>query len=471
MKSWRFFILVVLCAFAGASEAATNRPNIIFIMADDLGYGEIGSYGQKKIKTPHLDLLAARGMRFTQFYAGSTVCAPSRSVLMTGLHTGHTRVRGNAGANNPRAQMLRSNDVTIAKALKQAGYNTALIGKWGLGMNDEGHPNLQGFDYFFGYLSQHHAHNNFPNYLWRNQDKVNLPNDLVAMGPDGAGYSKEPTVFSGDLFADEAVRFLREQRDKPFFLYLALVVPHANNERNRALKNGSEVPDLGPYAKEKWTDPQKGHAAAITRMDDDIGRMMLELERLHLDTNTLIIFTSDNGPHKEAGFSPDFFDANGPFRGIKRDLTDGGIRVPFIACWPGMIPAGKVSSHVGYFGDFFPTAAELAGAEIPGSLDGISLVPTLLGKGKQASHPWLYWEFHESGFSQAVLIDGRWKGIRRQRPDRAIELYDLKNDPEETRDLADTRRNITRRVENLFEEAREDSPDWPIKPGKALTRD
>jgi len=448
--------------------AAAPRPNIIFILADDLGYGEIGSYGQKIIQTPRIDQMAREGMRFTQFYAGATVCAPSRSVLMTGQHHGHTRVRGNAGKANPLAQSLRSNDVTVAKVLQAAGYKTALIGKWGLGdvgAAERGLPRRHGFDYFFGFLNQHHAHNHYPDYLWRNEEKVPLPNDRIAVGDQGGGYATSGTVYADDLFADEAVKFIGQNQTQPFFLFLSFVVPHSNNERNRELKNGAEVPDYGPYADKPWSMPDKGHAAMITRMDDYMGRILDELKRLKLDEHTLVIFTSDNGPHRESGNSAEFFNSSGPLRGIKRDLTDGGIRVPFIAWWPGTVKPKKVSEHVGYFGDFFTTAAELAGVAAPANLDSISFVPTLRGRTLgQKRHEFLYFEFHEKGFSSAAVLDGRWKGIRMERINAPIELYDLKRDVAEKTNVAAENPKVIARIARYLATARTDSADWPIKP-------
>jgi arylsulfatase A-like enzyme/cyclophilin family peptidyl-prolyl cis-trans isomerase len=453
----------------GVSAATPPRPNIILILADDLGYGEVGCYGQQIIQTPRLDQMAREGMRFTQFYAGATVCAPSRSVLMTGQHHGHTRVRGNAGKANPLAQSLRSNDVTVAKVLQAAGYRTALIGKWGLGdvgAAEQGLPRRQGFDYFFGFLNQHHAHNHYPDYLWRNEEKVPLPNDLVPVGDQGGGYARNPKVYADDLFADEAVKFLGEHRAQPFFLFLSLVVPHANNERNRELKDGAEVPAYGPYADQPWPTPNKGHAAMITLMDAYVGRILDELKRLKLDERTLVIFTSDNGPHKESGNSVEFFKANGPLRGIKRDLTDGGIRVPFIAWWPGTVKSKKVSDHVGYFGDFMATAAELAGATAPPNLDSISFLPALRGSNRrQGTHEWLYFEFHEGGFSSAAILDGRWKGIREGATHARVELYDLKLDVDERNNVAGRHPDRVARIRHYLDTARTDSPDWPVRPG------
>ena len=461
-------ILLLSCLIAlaatGAAAQPAPRPNIIFILADDLGYGDLGVYGQKIIQTPNLDRLAAEGLRFTQFYAGSTVCAPSRSVLMTGRHAGHTRVRGNAGADNAAAQTLAASDVTIARVLQQAGYATALIGKWGLGeMGSEGAPNRQGFDYFYGFVNQTHAHNHYPDFLWRNSEKVPLPNIVTPVGTvPGAGYAAKRVQYANDLFFEEARAFLERSRERPFFLLLSLTLPHANNERARALGDGQEVPDYGPYAAKDWAGPLKGQAAMITRMDRQIGELLAAARQLGLDERTLVIFTSDNGPHKEGGtgYDPDFFDANGPFSGIKRSLTDGGIRVPFIARWPRRIAAGGTTAQVGHFGDVMATFAELAGARPPAALDSLSLVPTLLGRGTQAKHEYLYWEFYEGGFSQAVLLEGRWKGIRLESPAAPIRLYDLASDPGEVVDVAASQPKLVQRITAIMRDAHVDNDYW-----------
>ena len=466
----RFFRLAaLLAATVAAALAQAPRPNVVFILADDLGYGELGSYGQKIIRTPHLDRLAAEGMRFTQFYAGNTVCAPSRSVLMTGQHMGHTRVRGNAGAENPAAQTLRAGDVTVARVLQGAGYATGLVGKWGLGnAGEEGEPQRQGFDYCYGFLNQTHAHNHFPDFLWRNGERVALPNDITRVGPiEGVGYATKRVAYADDLFFDEARDFIERSKDQPFFLYLALTAPHANNERARILGDGQEVPSYGPYADQPWPDAQKGQAAMITRMDARIGDLLAQLKKLGLDERTLVIFTSDNGPHREGGplQNPDFFAASGPLSGSKRALTEGGIRVPFIARWPGKIKAGAVSAHVGYFGDMMATLAELSGATAPKILDSISVVPELLGRGKQPAHDTLYWEFYEKGFSQAVLLGGRWKGIRLLAPDAPIQLFDLKNDLGEKTDLAIKQPERVARMAEIMRTAHVDNDYWkmPVK--------
>jgi arylsulfatase A-like enzyme len=444
-------------------------------MADDLGYGDLGCYGQKVITTPHLDRMARDGMRFTQFYAGATVCAPSRSVLMTGQHHGHTRVRGNAGAANPIAQALRVEDTTVAKVLKNAGYHTALIGKWGLGdvgAAESGLPRKHGFDQFFGYLNQQHAHNHFPDFLWRNEDRVSLPNVVTRVGNNGAGYATKAVQYADDLFADEAIQYVNDNKTQPFFLYWSMVVPHANNERTRALKNGAHVPDFGPYTNKDWPDPDRGQAAMITRLDGYVGRMLAELKKLGLAENTLVIFTSDNGPHNESNHNLARFNPSGPLTGIKRSLTDGGIRVPMIAWWPGKVKAGTESDHVASFADWMATAAELAGVTTPDGCDSISFVPTLVGHvDSQRKHEFLYWEFHEGGFKQAALYQGRWKGIRRGSPDAPIALFDQQAEISEMTDMAEKYPEITSKISQYLATARTPSPEWeprwsPIKKSK-----
>ena len=464
----RLLVLAVL-GLACAAGRAADKPNIIFILADDLGYGDLGCYGQKKIQTPYLDRMAAEGMRFTQFYAGSTVCAPSRCVLMTGQHTGHCWVRGNVGKKDPQGQILRTEDVTVAKVLHDAGYATALVGKWGLGEPEStGLPTRQGFDYFFGYLSQLHAHNYYPAFLWRNEERVTLKNEVppgkVGGGDTefGQGWATKKVEYSHDLFAAEALKWVGQKRSQPFFLYLAVTIPHANNEATRATGNGQEVPDFGIYKDKDWTEPNKGYAAMITRMDTDIGRLFALVKRLGLDERTVVMFSSDNGPQKEGGGDFAFFDSNGPLRGMKRDLYDGGIRMPLIARWPGRIKAGAVTDHVGYFGDFMTTAAELAGVEPPPHLDSISFAPVLLGQPeRQKQHEYLYWEFHERGFAQAVRM-GDWKGVRLGTK-KPVELYDLKTDLGEEHDVAAQHPDIVAKMEDLLKSARSTSRYFPIR--------
>lgn len=462
-------VLVLLVAFTSSTRSwaqvtPTIRPNLIWIMADDLGYGELGCYGQQLIQTPRLDRMAREGLRFTQFYAGATVCAPSRSVLMTGQHHGHTRVRGNAGPHNRQAQALRADDLTVAKLLQQSGYRTALIGKWGLGDVGEaesGLPTRQGFDQFYGYLNQVHAHNHFPDFLWRNENREPLANVVTAVGDQGGGYATEAREFADDRFATEALQFVSESRDQPFFLYWSLVTPHANNERTRALGNGAHVPDFGPYADKDWSEADKGHAAMVTRLDEHIGRMLDRLQELGIAERTLVIFTSDNGPHNESRHNYQRFAPSGPFRGLKRSLTDGGIRVPTIAWWPGTVAAETTSSHVAYFGDWMATAAELAGVQSPTNIDSISFAPTLRGDASaQLTHEYLYWEFHEGGFKQAALWQGRWKGIRNGPKPTDLRLYDLGADPGEVTDVATKNPEMVQQLTNYLNSARSDNPDW-----------
>ena len=346
-KSFLSLVLALAGLFVGAATATSaDQPNIIFIMADDLGYGDLGCYGQKIIQTPRLDRMAAEGMRFTQFYAGATVCAPSRCVLMTGKHTGHCKVRGNGGGG---AQSLGADDFTVAELLKGAGYSTGLIGKWGLGdMQPEmaqGMPTRKGFDYFFGYANQSHAHNYYPAFLWRNESMVGLRNEVRVPAPTntrwGIGAATVKVDYTHDLFATEALDWVREHKAGPFFLFLSLTIPHANNEATRMTGDGAEVPDYGIYADEDWPDQDKGQAAMITRMDRDVGRLLDLLKELSIAEDTLVIFTSDNGPHDESGHDTDRFDPSGPLRGMKRDLYEGGIRVPTIAWWPGQSRLGR----------------------------------------------------------------------------------------------------------------------------------
>lgn len=436
-------ILALPAAISGRAASA-SRPNIVFILADDLGYGDLGCYGQRRIPTPNIDRLASEGLRFTQAYAGSTVCAPSRCALMTGLHTGHARIRGNARVP------LRPEDATVAKVLQRAGYRTGIAGKWGLGnAGTSGIPNLQGFDEWFGYLDQQHAHSYYPDHLWENQSEVILGNNL--------GLKKE---YSHDLFTRRALGFLDRHRSAPFFLYLAYTIPHANNELGRDTGNGMEVPNDAPFTSKPWPQQEKNFAAMMTRLDSDVGRIMERIAALGLDGNTIVFFSSDNGPHREGGHDPDFFSSRGPLRGIKRDLYEGGVRVPMLARWPGAIRPG-VSSAVWAFWDFLPTAAELAGAAPPADTDGVSVVPILMGK-PQRQERTLYWEFHEGGFSQAVRM-GDWKAVRPGKG-KPLELYNLAEDPGETNNVAARNPEIVASMEAMLRRARTDSPDFPVKP-------
>ena len=455
--------LVVPSALGAATQQDRREPNVIFILADDLGYGDVGCYGQKRIKTPSLDRMAAEGMRFTDAYAGASVCAPSRCVLMTGLHVGHARVRGNTPAADPGAALLPE-DVTVARVLKDAGYTTGLIGKWGLGEptnNRQGLPRKQGFDYFFGYLKQGHAHNYYTDYLWRNESKVKLPN-VISKDPALKNNVAEKKVqYSHDLFAKDALKFVRERKNAPFFLYLAFTIPHANDE---AGDKGMEVPNLGEYANLDWPEPQKGYAAMVTRMDDDVGRLLALLHELKIDDNTLVIFTSDNGPHREGGNNPDFNDSNGPLRGYKGNVTEGGIREPFIAWWPGRVPAGKTSDSPVTFADIMPTFAALCGGKAPAKIDGLDFSPTLFGSEQpELADRFLYWELDHDGVQAQSSRWNKWKAIRDPKS-KKIELYDLSADIGEKHDLAKDHPDIVAKFENYFRTARTESPEWPVKP-------
>jgi len=431
-----------------AAESDNIQPNIIYILADDLGFGELGCYGQELIKTPRIDRMAKEGMRFSQHYAGAPVCAPSRCVLLTGLHTGHSVIRGNGEVKPEGQRPIPAATVTVGEVLQQAGYRTGCLGKWGVGFpGSEGEPNKQGFDHWFGYLCQRSAHNYYPDHLWRNGKRIEY---------DG-------TVYSHDLFTEDALRFISESKEnsKPFFLYLAYAIPHTK----------FQVPDLGEYADMSWSKDQKTQAAMISRMDRDVGSILDLLKEMNIDENTLVVFASDNGAHGFAG-TLKIFKSSGELRGKKRDVFEGGIRVPMIARWPGKIEADSSSTHVSGFQDMMPTFAEIAKTTTPKGLDGLSMLPTLTGKGKQLQHDVLYWEFYEGGGKQAVLLDGRWKAVRlkcSQNPKGSLMLFDLKNDLSEKTDLADKYPEIVSRAEAamLSEHKKNDVYDvWKFEPKK-----
>jgi arylsulfatase A-like enzyme len=455
----RRFCVFVACALllacaapapaqSGQGARSQRRPNIILVVADDLGYGDLGAYGQRRIRTPNLDRMAREGLRFTDAYAPSPVCAPSRASLMTGLHQGHARIRGNTGRGGRRVP-LRPEDVTVAEVLKGAGYRTGVVGKWGLGEpGTTGVPGRQGFEYFYGYLNQTHAHDYYTDHLWRNDERVTLPGG----------------TYAHDLLTREALDFVRRAGDgRPFFLYLAYTLPHANNELTRETGNGMQVPSDAPYSREPWSPQQRNYAAMVTRLDADVGELIRLLKEMDIDRETVLFFTSDNGPQgvAEGGYDQSLFDSNGPLRGLKRELYEGGIRVPLLARWPGRVRAGATSARPVTLCDLMPTAARLAGARAPAKLDGVSLHNLLLG-GRAPRRDSLYWEFHEGGFAQAVRVGG-WKAVRKGAAG-AVELYDLRTDIGETRDVSARHPALVRRAEEVMRREHVESEDWPVPP-------
>lgn len=437
------------------SNVSSRKPNIVFIMADDLGIGDLGCYGQDRIKTPAIDNLAKKGMKFTQHYSGSTVSAPSRCVLLTGKHTGHSYIRGNKGykAEDGRHYDLNlaPEEVTLGEVLKTKDYVTACVGKWGLGgPSGIGHPNNQGFDYFFGYLGQGNAHRYYPTQLFENNEPVML--------------NKE--VYSHDMIMNKALDFIDKNADKPFFLYLTPTIPHAdlivpNNELFDYDGKFEEVPypGTGYTAQPK---PRATFAAMVSRLDRDVQRVVDLLEKKGVLENTIIVFTSDNGTHKEGGHDPRYFDSNGPFRGTKRDLYEGGIRTPFIVRWDKEIKPGAVSYHESTFWDLMPTICDITGASVPEGIDGISYLPTLTGKGSQQKHDYLYYEFHEQGGKQCVIKD-RWKLIRLQvnNPNKThYELYNLTTDPGEIANVVNLYPEKVKELQAIMEKSRTTNENW-----------
>jgi arylsulfatase A-like enzyme len=451
----QFLILAALLEFirsagalsaAGAADAVTPKPNVIFILADDLGYGDLGCYGQQKIKTPNLDRMAAEGTRFTQAYAGTAVCAPARCSLMTGKHTGHTTIRGNRSDRTKPETPLTADELAIPEVFHAASYTTALFGKWGVGENGStGAPNKKGFDFFLGYLTQTAAHDYYPASIWRNTETLPL-----AGNADGAR-----KIYTHDLFLQESLDYVRTNRDHPFFLYLAATIPHANNEER---PNGMQVPDDAPYSRESWPSPEKNFAAMITRLDRGVGELLAVLKAAGIEDRTLVLFTSDNGPHNEGGHRASFFNSSGPLRGIKRDLYEGGIRVPLIARWPGKIKSGATSDQLIAFWDFLPTFAALTGQPAPKNIDGISVLPALL-ENKTVPHPPLYWEMHEGGFRYAVRLEN-WKGVSLD-PTKPLELYDLVKDLSENQNVAADHPDVVRQIEELMKREHVPNPIWP----------
>jgi len=471
--------IAALSVFSSGSTAShikriVQKPNIIYILADDLGYGDLSCYGQKKFNTPNIDQLAKKGMLFTRHYAGCTVCAPSRSSLMTGLHTGHTPIRGNKGWDPEGQYPIPTNTFTIAEMLKQAGYTTGAFGKWGLGfIGTEGDPNKQGFDEFFGFNCQSLAHNYFPAYLWDNDQKV------ILKGNTGDQLKE----YAPKLIHDRALGFIEKnnpnQTGKPFFLFYPTTIPHAElllPEENMKEFRGKLLPEkiyngaepgadnfrTGSYG----TQPEShaAFAAMVTILDKQVGEVVKKLKDLGLDKNTIIIFSSDNGPHMEGGADPDYFDSNGPLKGFKRDLYEGGIRVPMIACWPGKIKAGSKTDHVSAFWDVMPTLAEIVGFPILKKLDGISFLPSLTGNGIQEKHETLYWEFHELDGRQALLRN-EWKLVRYHvfTPEKTTtELYNLKTDIAEERNVASENPELVKEMLEILKNSRNNSEVFPF---------
>lgn len=470
MKELHLFTSALLLPALTMSTTTTmaqnaQKPNIIYILADDLGIGDLSCYGQQKINTPNLDKLAAQGMKFTQFYTGAAVSAPSRSTLMTGLHTGHTPIRNNGKVpelkegQNPIPKEIP----TVAQVLKTVGYSTGAFGKWGLGyVGSEGDPNNKGFDEFFGYNCQTMAHRYYPEYLWHNSNKIKL---------DGNDW-KHTVTYSADLIHSQAIKFVEEHKDKPFFLYYASTLPHAEllvpddeilAEQKKKFAGESPYVNLNKgaaygddliikeYCSQKH--PYATFASMVIRLDKHVGEIMDKIKELGLENNTIIMFASDNGPHRQGGANPEFFNSAAGLRGIKGDLFEGGIRTAMIAKWKGHIKPMSTSDHVSAFWDIMPTLAEIAGAQTPEKCDGISFLPTLLGK-KQKQHDFLYWEFTSKGGVQAVRM-GNWKGIREKmsdNPNAPIQIYNLALDPKESKNIAAEHPEIVTQINKIMKE-------------------
>jgi len=482
-------ILLVQCKTSDkpAEKNKSDKPNIIYILADDLGYGDLGVYGQTRIETPNIDRLAANGILFTQHYCGSPVCAPSRCVLLTGQHTGHSQVRGNdewgdrgdvwsyramiADSTLEGQRPLITGTVTIAKLLKQKGYKTGMVGKWGLGApQTESIPTKMGFDYFYGINCQRMAHTYYPLFLYENDHRVYLNNDTIAPGTkltddadpyDPKSYSNYTlNEYAPDMMFTQMTEFVNRNKSNPFFLYWASPIPHAALQAPEGWidyyveKFGDEEPYIGDKGYFPHRYPHAAYAAMISYLDDQVGSLVQQLKDLGIYENTLIVFTSDNGPTYNGGTDSPWFDSGGPFKSeqgfAKGNVNEGGIRVPMIASWPGRIKSGVVSDHMSAFWDVLPTFCEIAGIEPPEDADGISFLPELTGK-KQTKHEYLYWEFPESGGQQAVII-GDFKAMRKNmhKGNTEFELYNLKSDKEETTNIASLNPEIIEQVELII---------------------
>lgn len=440
MNSKKYLILVTGLLASLSVKAQEEKPmNVIFVLCDDMGYGDLGCYGQKYIKTPNIDRMAREGMQFMQHYAGCPVSAPSRCSIQTGLHSGHSQIRGNKEIKPEGQEAMGANTYTIARLMKNAGYRTGMFGKWGLGQpGSVSTPNKMGYDEFFGINCQRQAHTYYPDHLWENENRYEIPENK----------NKGHKVYSSDLIHKRAMKFIKECKDKPFFAMLTYTIPHAelNLPHDNIYKMYEDKFEETPYiSKQGYVEnhggyetsmkPKASFAAMITRLDSYVGEIMEELEKTGRDKNTILVFTSDNGPHQEGGADPDFFKSSGPFRGLKRDVYEGGIRIPFVAWSPGNIPAGRKTWHMAAFWDLMPTLADLTGTKLGTYTDGISYLPTLLGKSGQKEHKYLYWEFHESKGRQAIRM-GDWKLIRQPiNGDTKVELYNLSEDIHEDHNL------------------------------------
>ena len=474
MKNQHWLFLGALALLASCKQTVdhqeihSEKPNIIYIIADDLGYGDVGFNGQEKISTPNIDKLADKGLVFANHYSGATVCAPSRSALMTGLHTGHTPIRGNYEIQPEGQYPLPDSVETIFKVMKKAGYTTGAFGKWGLGYpGSDGDPMNQGVDVFYGYNCQRIGHNYFPYHLWSNNDSIPLP------GNAGKGTEQ----YGPELIHQQTLKFIEDNQENPFFLYVPTIIPHAElvvPEERMAKYRGrfeEENPyqgvDDGPTYKlggyMSQDHPRAAFAAMVELLDEQVGEIVAKLEALGLAENTLIVFTSDNGPHQEGGADPDFFNSNGPFKGYKRDLYEGGIHVPMVAYWPGTIQSGK-TDHISAFWDVLPTFASIANEKIDTAIDGISFRPTLLGEEGQQEHDYLYWEFVEQGGKQAVR-KGNWKAVRlgvKENPNAPIELYDLIGDPAEEHNVAAEFPEVVQEMTAIMQEAHVPNPVFAL---------
>jgi len=452
MKSLRLLAFLTL-AFIAPSLQAADKPNLIYILLDDAGFGDLSCYGQTKFETPNMDRLAKEGMQFMQHYSGSTVCAPTRCVLLTGMHTGNAYVRGNREVKPEGQAPMPADIVTLPRLLKDAGYATGAFGKWGLGYPGSESDPKEHFDLFYGYNCQREAHTYYPDHLWKNAERVEL---------DGETYTH-------DLIMEEALQFVRDNKEEPFFIYLPVTIPHAAMQvtEDYAAPFREKSPQFedkkGRYAGTEVTNPIAMFAGMMTKLDDGVGQLLDLLEKEGLDENTLIMLSSDNGPHKEGGHDPDFFNSNGPLQGYKRDLYEGGVRTFLLARWPGKVEAGSTSELISAHWDILPTFCELGGATIPGDIDGLSMAPTLLGNAEdQKKHDYLYWEFYERGGKRAARF-GKWKAVQlnlSKGMNQPVELYDLSKDEGEENDLSGQNPEVVDEALKIFNDAHTPSPNW-----------